>query len=328
MSNNIKNNIKNNNRGNNIKSIGNNSRINNKSNTPNTSGINILQTKFNIMDKIKNQMGLNNSSNSSNGLMKKAMKGKNKTYIIIAIVLLLIILIVAGIFIYRYMDNNKAVKPTTKEFIPYIHDGFIEKKINDGSIPSSSEGNEYNINTWIYLNDYNEMRDKDKCIIYKGEFPSSLTQHIYANPSVWFLKNTNQLRVNIGLDSTYIENPVTSKALTNSCGSSNENFSECIIDNFPLQKWVNVNISLRNNVIDIFLNGKLHKSCILKGAPKVSDGDLVICPEDGDNGGGFNGYISKFNYSNKALSSETIFNMYKNGPVTKEKSFSNFFGLL
>lgn len=326
----MSNNIKTNNRSINVKlnnSI-NNKSINNKSirnnNRPNTSGINMLKTRFNIMDKIKNQMGINNSSGSG-GLMSKVMAGQNKTYIIVASILLIIILVVAGIFIYRYMNSTKAVTPTTKEFIPYIHDGFIEKKINAGSIPSSSEGNEYNINTWIYINDYKQMETKNLCIIYKGSYSNDLNNHKNANPSVWFLQGKNKLRVHIGLDSSYKDED---SKTTTQCSGYGVDSSECVIDYFPLQKWVNLNISLRNNVVDIFLNGKLHKSCILSGAPKVNDGDLVICPEDEYYGGGFNGYISKFNYSNKALSSEKIFNMYKNGPVTKEKTFTNLFGLL
>ena len=315
----MSNNIKTNNRSNNIKT---NNRSNNRTNT---SGINVLQTRFNIMDKIKNQMGINNTPGSG-GLMNKVMAGQNKTYIIVASILLIIILVVAGIFIYRYMNSTKAITPTTKEFIPYIHDGFIEKKINAGSIPSSSEGNEYNINTWIYINDYKQMEQNEKCIIYKGSYPSDLNNHKNANPSVWFLQGKNKLRVNIGLDSAY-NNDDDSKTTTQ-CAGYGVDSSECVIDYFPLQKWVNLNISLRNNVVDIFLNGKLHKSCILAGAPKVNDGDLVICPENNTYGDGFNGYISKFNYSNKALSSEKIFDMYKNGPVTKEKSFTNLFGLL
>jgi len=325
----MSNNIKTNNRSNNVKSnnVKTNNRINSRTNNrPNTSGINMLQTRFNIMDKIKNQMGINNSP-GSDGLMNKVMAGQNKTYIIIAVILLIIILVVAGIFIYRYMNSTKAITPTTKEFIPYIHDGFIEKKINAGSIPNSSEGNEYNINTWIYINDYKQMEKNDKCIIYKGYYASSaLNEHKNANPSVWFLQGENKLRVNIGLDSAY--NDDDDSKSTTQCTGYGVDSSECVIDYFPLQKWINLNISLRNNVVDIFLNGKLHKSCILAGAPKVNDGDLVICPENNTYGDGFNGYISKFNYSNKALSSEKIFNMYKNGPITKEKTFTNLFGLL
>ena len=44
---------------------------------------------------------------------------------------------------------------------------------------------------------------------------------------------------------------------------------------------------MRNNVIDVFFDGLLKKSCILKGFPVLSNNDMLICPD-----GGFNGYIS------------------------------------
>ena len=43
----------------------------------------------------------------------------------------------------------------------------------------------------------------------------------------------------------------------------------CDIENFPLQTWVCLNLSLRNNVLDIFMNGHLVKSCIMKGVQQL-----------------------------------------------------------
>ena len=55
-------------------------------------------------------------------------------------------------------------------------------------------------------------------------------------------------------------------------------------------------MTMRNNVVDIFFDGTLKKSCILKGFPILSNNDMLVCPD-----GGFNGYISNMKYSNKAL---------------------------
>ena len=81
-------------------------------------------------------------------------------------------------------------------------------------------------------------------------------------------------------------------------------------------KGVNVNISLRSNVLDIFLDGNLHKSCILGGFPIINKGDLYICKD-----GGYNGYLSNLRYSNKALPSGEIAKIYKNGPSLKKIDF-------
>ena len=42
------------------------------------------------------------------------------------------------------------------------------------SIPESSQGNEYNINMWVYVNDYVYRKDEDKCILYKGDVVGAL----------------------------------------------------------------------------------------------------------------------------------------------------------
>jgi hypothetical protein len=236
---------------------------------------------------------------------------------IIAIVLLIIILAVSGYYIYKYVKTTKLIGEKTKQFIPYIHDASIDKRFNYGSLPESSHGNEYNINFWIYVNDYVYRKDEDKSIIYKGDVIGTLNNadnqnnvNRRGNPGIWLLKNVNTLRVQIGLDTQYDENPCNSTVSV--CDDSSLPSEICDIPNFPLQKWVAVNVSLRSNVLDIFLNGTLVKSCILSGSPMVSKGDMYVLKD-----GGFNGYISNLKYSNKALSAEKIYKMYSKGPTLK-----------
>ena len=201
-----------------------------------------------------------------------------------------------------------------------IHDATIDKEINYGSIPESSQGNEYNINMWVYVNDYVYRNGEDKCILYKGDKIGTLNngnpdsnENTKCNPSVWLLKDVNTLRVLIGLETSYDSNKDCNQnsATTQACGEVIKS-ETCDIEHFPLQKWVNVNISLRSNVLDIFLDGHLHKSCTLSGFPIINKGNLYICPD-----GGYNGYLSNLSFSNKALSTKTIVKKYKNGPTIK-----------
>ena len=62
----------------------------------------------------------------------------------------------------------------------------------------------------------------------------------------------------------------------------------CDIPNFPLQKWVAVNVSLRSNVLDIFLNGTLAKKLyIIRLSEYGFKRRYIYVLKDG----GFNGYI-------------------------------------
>ena len=91
----------------------------------------------------------------------------------------------------------------------------------------------------------------------------------------------------------------------------------CEIENMPLQRWNHLNISLHDNLIDICINGKLSKSCVLPGAPIMTQTDnLYVCKDEG-----FNGYIANLSVSNKALPIEKVYSIYKKGPTLKKGLF-------
>ena len=303
----------NNNRGNsnNNRGSSNNNRGNSNNNNNNNNGNNSNN------NSLFNSNSSNSSNNSSSNSANNASKQKSKTLMIVAGVVLVIILAVAGYFFYRYYKGNPRSFVVTKQFIPAIHDASIDKRINYGSIPESSQGNEYNVNMWVYVNDYVYRKDEDKCILYKGDVVGALNNaeiennvNTKCNPSVWLLKNVNTLRVLIGLETKY--NSKDCNATESVCGNDVVDSETCDIPNFPLQKWVCLNISLRSNVLDIFIDGSLVKSCILEGFPIINKGDLYICKD-----GGYNGYISNLKYSNKALSTTEITKIYQAGPTLK-----------
>ena len=268
---------------------------------------------------LKSKLSLSNSSVAS---------GSSKTvFIVIGVILILIILGVGGYFLYRYFKNRK-VFSKSKLLIPYIHDAQIDKLFSNSSIPRSASGNEYNINMWIYVNDYKYRRGADKCILIKidpkhlnngAEIPGiDEAGHIInnGNPSIWLRKNENTLVVVTGLDTT-LDTRDCSSGNTHCNGNGGKDNDQCEIKNFPLQRWVNINVSLRNNVLDIFMDGSLKKSCILKGSPTVNAGDLNVLKTGNDHLTGFNGYLSKLEYTNKALSTDQIMKRYKKGPTVK-----------
>ena len=304
-------------------SLRNNSRNNfsNKSNNFSNRSNNLS----NLSNKSSNLNNLNKSSNKSSK-SNNSSNNSSSIFMIIAVILLLVVLAVSGYFLYKYMKKEKRGKEKTKQFIPYIHDATIDKRISYGSIPVSSQSNEYNINFWIYVNDYAYRKEHDKCIIYKGDWNESYTAPKEAteqmdsgkcNPGVWLLKGENTFRVVIGLETKYGKKECNPSKQSEDCDEALEDVHVCDIEHFPLQKWVCVNISLRSNVLDIFFDGKLKKSCILAGSPYTGKDDMHICPTGsvGAAGTGFNGYLSNMKYTNMAISVEKIEAMYKKGPT-------------
>ena len=83
---------------------------------------------------------------------------------------------------------------------------------------------------------------------------------------------------------------------------------ECDLKNVPVQRWVHLVVVVINRTIDVYLNGKLRRSCTLENVPRFNKGDLYI-----NQNGGFEGKISDFMYSNKGLSAEEINSLYLSG---------------
>ena len=84
---------------------------------------------------------------------------------------------------------------------------------------------------------------------------------------------------------------------------------ECVIRNFPLQKWVNLIISLNGRTLDVYLDGKLVRTCILEGVAKpLPDSNIRITPN-----GGFSGWTSNLQYWSNPLNPQEAYNVYKNG---------------
>jgi hypothetical protein len=58
-------------------------------------------------------------------------------------------------------------------------------------------------------------------------------------------------------------------------GVSNSNL-DCEISDFPLQKWVNLIISFNSSAMDVYVDGKLVKSCVVNNGSKLSETQMII----------------------------------------------------
>lgn len=91
----------------------------------------------------------------------------------------------------------------------------------------------------------------------------------------------------------------------------------CVYKMLPLQKWVNVIVSVYNQVVDIYVDGQLGSSCVLKGYPAISTADVMLTPD-----GGFSGQMSNVVFSNTAMTATKARQLYYAGPVASTGIFS------
>lgn len=97
----------------------------------------------------------------------------------------------------------------------------------------------------------------------------------------------------------------------------------CTIRNVQLQKWINLTMSVYGNTIDLYLDGKLVRTCIMQNMPAslTSNDDLFvgggynmdstnrITPTDGD----LEGFISNVVYKADYFSPEEAWDIYSQG---------------
>jgi hypothetical protein len=72
---------------------------------------------------------------------------------------------------------------------------------------------------------------------------------------------------------------------------------------------VNLLISVYGRSLDVYLDGKLVKTCLLPGIAKINnEANVYITPL-----GGFSGWTSKFTYYPTALNPQEAWNIYQDG---------------
>jgi len=91
--------------------------------------------------------------------------------------------------------------------------------------------------------------------------------------------------------------------------SAGTDIHKCTVENIPIQKWVNVIISLYGRTLDIYIDGKLVRTCVLPGVAKVNnESSILVTPR-----GGFSGWTSTFKYWPNAFNPQEAYNVYKDG---------------
>ena len=89
----------------------------------------------------------------------------------------------------------------------------------------------------------------------------------------------------------------------------------CKIVNVPLQKWTNLIISINDRVLDVYLDGKLVKTCIMQAPPlKLGRGSSKNVYVGGyDSEKSFGGFISGLRHFGTSINPRKAWDIYKKG---------------
>ena len=140
---------------------------------------------------------------------------------------------------------------------------------------NGTDGIEFTWSVWVYINNLQYLEGQYKHVFYKGNSNLETNGLNFPNnsPGLYIAPNTNDLIV-----------------MMNTYNTINE---EIVIQDIPLNKWVNVIIRCQNTTLDVYINGTISRSLQLNGVPKQNYGDVFVAMN-----GGFAGYISNLWYYN------------------------------
>lgn len=239
-----------------------------------------------------------------------------------------LVLLVLGIYvIYWVYKRMYSGGDDTSILIKDIHKANGSAYVYDKSkIPPVFEGGEYSISGWVYINDFSSdaRRGKNKDIIKLGDFSmtsGSLVVGLYLDAydnSMHVITssaatvpaatstgpaNTPTGTITTGTYNSWFANPGPP---TNMAG-----VNDCKVSPIGYQRWMHFAVILDGKTCDVYLDGKLARSCIL---PAVFASTKNPSLKVADNGG-FGGFISGIMAHNYAMNPEQVYRQFMAGPL-------------
>lgn len=205
-----------------------------------------------------------------------------KTYLYIILGIAVVGGLLYGMYWYATNKASGAWSPILSKLgsvTPY--DGKTMNTISGADIPAGVQ--DYGVQFWMHIKDWDYRFGEDKIVLQRVD--SAMAGQF--GPKVSLSPNDNTLNVSVSLfpsDPNAVQ--ASTPAPANQGGSATGDSFTCKVENVPLQAWFAVSVTVFQRNLDIYINGKLVKSCVLPGVPRPVAGDIQIGPS-----GGFSGSV-------------------------------------
>jgi hypothetical protein len=171
--------------------------------------------------------------------------------------------------------------------------------------PNQPAGN-FTYSMWIYVQDWQYRYGNQKTIFVRSDSAPPDDQEVTSgSPLVFLDKYQNNLFVVVDTFAT---------------GSNQAQAHTCMVENVPIQKWVHIYISVYQRELDIYLDGKLVRTCLMDNVARpLATQQVYLTPN-----GGFGGWTSRFQYFGQSGNPQQAWNLYRAG--YGGSMFGNLFG--
>ena len=218
---------------------------------------------------------------------------------------------------------NVTGAPAVPDQAPLPLDGKTVTTIPAANMPLS-QGADNGVQFWMYIKDWDYRFGNKKSILLRKDS----TNANFKNPEISLHETDNSLNVTVSIyPASSGAGSSSSPAPSNSASASGDSYT-CTVENVPLQTWFAVSVTVFQRNLDVYINGKLVKSCVLPGVPRPAAGDIVV----GDNQG-FSGSVCNVHSYPKMLGPTDAAAFFAKGtncatfaqpPALEDKGFSIF----
>ena len=219
--------------------------------------------------------------------------------IVFTIAILVLIIMLAKYFL---SDKNS---------LSSVQNAQNSSTISASSLATNSSGapdSNFAYSVWFYVNDWNYRYGEPKVVFGRMGSVSDASGGSISGvsgldpcPSVVLGAIENNLIVSLGCYPGVNEQPTTPGGKTV--------IHNCMVSNIPIQKWVNLTLSVYGRTMDLYIDGKLVRTCLLPGIANINNNaDIYVTPK-----GGFNGWTSNLQYYPNSLNPQEAWNIYAQG---------------
>jgi hypothetical protein len=205
----------------------------------------------------------------------------NVSNIILGVIVILVIYyIISYLTVKTTLTNTNSAKDK------------IEIKKDDLETNDSSPASNFTYSIWFYIDDWNYRYGQPKIVFGR------VNKNKEPQPSVTLGATRNDVVISLSCYPS-VDTGADKKSVVHNCK----------LQNIPIQKWNNLLFSVYGKSMDVYLDGKLTRTCMLPGTAKVTDSsNLFVTPA-----GGFSGQTAKLQYWDSATNPQQAYNIYKSG---------------
>ena len=231
-------------------------------------------------------------------------------------IVITIVVIVFIIILLRYLLSD-----------PYTLQGSVTSAQTASTIEATSlatngtntPSSNFAYSVWFYIKDWNYRYGHQKVIFGRMGAPSTPGQGSVGGvsgldpcPAVVLGDVENTVSISLGCYPGVDQSPTTTGGKTV--------VHTCSVANIPIQRWVNLTASVYGRTMDIYIDGKLVRTCLLPGVASVNNNaNIHVTPA-----GGFNGWTSKLQYYPNSLNPQEAWNIYAAGPTSWLSMFNAY----